>query len=144
MNDKQTHLQISMLLNCIWNVNCMLKTNQNVRGGRINKEKVGEPKQPGAGQHVARTCVTWDCFSSWPCKDRRDTGRRAPCHTRTVGASKVLSCVCRQVRSSHLKGLLIESSFEVDQTKNITWVNPLLYFVAQSYSSFPCREWQSK
>lgn len=36
----------------------MLKTNQNVRGGRINKEKVGEPKQPEAGQHVARMCVT--------------------------------------------------------------------------------------
>lgn len=36
----------------------MLKTNQNVRGGWIHKEKVGEPKQTGAGQHVARTCVT--------------------------------------------------------------------------------------
>lgn len=36
----------------------MLKTNQNVRGGPMNKEKVGELKQPEAGQHVARTCVT--------------------------------------------------------------------------------------
>lgn len=45
---------------------------------------------------------TWDCSSSWPCKDRTDKRRRALCYTRTCDAAADFSCTCTLCGKHHM------------------------------------------